>query len=242
MRRRAGGFTLIELTVVFAVVALLLGALLVPLATQVDNARYEATRSQLEEAREALVAFAIANGNRLPCPDADSGAVSGDGLPDPLQGHAPGGSCTDVEGFLPYAVLGVPRADAWGNPLRYRANSAFTQSTGTPVPPLPVVATSFDVWTLGPPVATDARMLTGSGTEAPAAVIFSCGKNTRADDDNYDGGTGPAGCLSTTATLDARYTADAFIDGTFDDVVVWLSTQALVTRLIEAGTWPPRGR
>lgn len=61
------GFTLVELAVVIAVIALLLGSILVPLTTQVAQRNISQTRRELEEIREALIGFAMVN-RYLPCP------------------------------------------------------------------------------------------------------------------------------------------------------------------------------
>ena len=70
------------MAIALAIIGLVLGALLVPLGTQMDAARYASVRTQIHDAREALLGWAVING-RLPCPDTD-----GDGLPDPAGGTA----------------------------------------------------------------------------------------------------------------------------------------------------------
>ena len=91
------GFTLIELAVVIAIVALLLGALLVPLATQVQGRNIKETQRSLKEIKEALLGYAVTQG-RLPCPDTDR-----DGLED----CAVANPWDVLEGFLPWQDLTV---------------------------------------------------------------------------------------------------------------------------------------
>ena len=67
MQNNNKGFTLVELAVVVAVVALLLGTLLVPLTTQVEQRNISQTQKQLDEIKEALLGYAMVNG-RLPRP------------------------------------------------------------------------------------------------------------------------------------------------------------------------------
>ena len=55
------GFTLIELAVSIFIIALVLGAILVPLATQVEQRQISETQKTLEDAKEALLGFALAN-------------------------------------------------------------------------------------------------------------------------------------------------------------------------------------
>ena len=96
-------FTLIEMAVVIAVIALVLGSIVVPLATQVEERRFSETRRLLEDAREALIGFAVAHG-RLPCPasSGSSGVESPEG----------GGTCTNrYDGFLPASTLGLSPVD-----------------------------------------------------------------------------------------------------------------------------------
>jgi len=109
-RRRVSGFSLIELAIGLVIVATLLSALLVPLATQMDQRRVGETQKQLETAREALIGFAIANG-RLPCPATD--------ISNGIETFAPAGTrvtgeCLYLNGFLPGVTLGLSPLDADG--------------------------------------------------------------------------------------------------------------------------------
>ncbi|MSQ59675.1 MAG: prepilin-type N-terminal cleavage/methylation domain-containing protein [Betaproteobacteria bacterium] len=65
--RAQSGFSLIELAIAIIVIALLLGALLVPLGTQVEQRKIAETQLVLEEIKEALLGYAMMNGN-LPRP------------------------------------------------------------------------------------------------------------------------------------------------------------------------------
>lgn len=59
------GFSLVELTIVLVIVALLSGGLMLGLAAQRDANNYQEAQRQLDSAKEALFGFAISNG-RLP--------------------------------------------------------------------------------------------------------------------------------------------------------------------------------
>ncbi|MGH9961439.1 MAG: prepilin-type N-terminal cleavage/methylation domain-containing protein, partial [Pyrinomonadaceae bacterium] len=121
------GFSLIEMAVVLIVLVLLLGGALVPLATQVEQRKTAETEKAMEEAKEALIGFALAN-SRLPCPDSDASNPP-NGVSDPPTG----GNCGNVfNGRLPWVTLNLAGADAWGRRFHYRVSPAFTDAVVTP--------------------------------------------------------------------------------------------------------------
>ncbi len=136
---RNRGFSLIELAIGLVIVATLLSALLVPLATQMDQRRVSETQKQLEMARDALIGYAISAG-RLPCPaTATSNGV--EKFVEPL-GSAVSGECQSMNGFLPAVTLGLSPLDGNGyyrdaygtasNRIRYAvstSNTTFWNST-----------------------------------------------------------------------------------------------------------------
>ena len=224
--RDMDGLSLIEVAIALAVSALLLGGLMVPLAAQIDRYRLRETEAALGNALEALLGYAAAHDNRLPCPDID-----GDGVEDrPGPASTP---CRGIEGDLPSATLGIPGKDGWGRPLRYRGNDALTGPGGMPRPPNTRGSLRIDN-------PRTAERLTVSDPEAPAAILFSCGANGRPDGENDGTGGAPAGC-SNPLRPDPRY-AHAVPgrpgSGGFDDVLVWMSKNVLLGRLVRAGTWP----
>ena len=224
--RDMAGLSLIEVAIALAVSALLLGGLMVPLAAQIDRYRLRETEAALGNALEALLGYAAAHDNRLPCPDID-----GDGMEDrPGPISAP---CRGIEGELPRATLGIPGRDGWGRPLRYRGNDALTGPGGIPRPPNTRGALRIDNPRTG-------ERLTVGDPEAPAAILFSCGANGHPDDENDGTGGSPAGCTNPLRP-DPRY-AHAVPgrpgSGGFDDVLVWMSKNVLLGRLVRAGTWP----
>lgn len=217
MTSRVRGFTLIELTIVIAVIGLLLGGTLTPLAMRIDASRYHGVRSQLQELERALFGFAVLN-SRLPCVD-----TTGDGLEN--RGCVPG-----EEGFLPWATLGMSGIDAWARPYRYRVDNNFTSSI--PLPPDTTESLLVEDRRGNP--------LTIADPDAAVAVIFSCGKNGIPDAENDDDGTPnvTARCANSTTPANAVYTQDVFSENVFDDVLVWVSKNALVGRMVQANVWP----
>lgn len=129
------GFTLTELALVLLIVGLLLGGMLMPLSMQEDVRRGADTQKTLNEARDALIGFALAN-DRLPCPASDSSngqesfcksddypCTGGTTL---KKSEAASGRCSNpFNGFLPAATLGITPIDAQGYALDgYAASSA----------------------------------------------------------------------------------------------------------------------
>src|SRR5256885_9307753 len=96
------GFTLIELALTLAVMAILASAVLVPFVAQVAQRKTAVTEKTLEQIKEALLGYATATG-RLPCPALSTSngieafAVGGD---------ISNGICASFVGFLPAVTLG----------------------------------------------------------------------------------------------------------------------------------------
>ncbi len=69
MRRRLAsrGFTLTELAVVMVIVGFLMASGMLLLSAQTEQRNFDETRRRLDQARELVLSFAVANG-RLPCP------------------------------------------------------------------------------------------------------------------------------------------------------------------------------
>ena len=220
----ARGFSLIEMAFVLVIVTLLLGGLLVPFATQVEQRRIAETNKAMEEIKEALTGFALANG-RLPCPATD--ATNGTEQPTP---------CTTTTGFLPWGSLGVGKLDSWGHLYRYIvtpnfANAPFTLSTPT---------------TLTVQTRNSAGVLTNlSSSNSLPVVIISHGKN------GYGGNSDEGGVIAAATSLDEVTNATGannFVSRTitapgaglaeFDDLVIWLSPNVLYNRMVAAGKLP----
>lgn len=222
---RSGGFTLVELAVVLAIVALLIGGLLMPLSAQDEMRRTAETQKTLKDIHEALIGYAASHhasdGKPIfPCPDTDN-----DGLPD-LNGA--GDDCASQEGRIPWVDLGVGLSDPWGNRFRYRVASVFTkQLTGF------TLGTSGDIR-----ICSDAACATRIATAVPL-VVLSHGRNG-AGAFNADGGVNPA-----PAGANEKQNVDGdsdFVSTTpasdYDDIVLWLSPNILFNRMIAAGRLP----
>jgi prepilin-type N-terminal cleavage/methylation domain-containing protein len=254
LRRAQRGFTLTEMAVVFAIVALLIGGAMMTLSAQVEQRNNDETTRRLNAAAEAVLAFAIVN-RRLPCP-ATAGTTGDEVIVLPGT-SATGGACsTNFGGFLPARTLGVQpvdnagyAVDAWNNRIRYAASAAApTGCTGSSTAPhftsvanlkangVSCKPNDLDVCA---PVDT-AIVCTAANrvvsTTTVAFIVFSTGKN---------GANAAAYGPHETANTDNNATfishlpsgADS-LTGTFDDLMVWVPAGTLYSRLISAGVLP----
>ena len=238
------GFSLIEMAFVLVIVTLLLGGLLVPFSTQVEQKRIAETQKGMEEIKEALLGFAVANG-RLPCPSTNP--TSGDA---PTSGYAPSPPCPNgfYVGFLPYATLGVNRADAWGHLYRYAVSPNFAAAA----PP-------FTLSTSGT-ITVNTRDASGTATTLSSgivAIVISQGKNgyggynsdgsqlaplTDTTSDEYANAKTMGASLtyfSRTQTGPRALCKDGSATPCeFDDLLTWVSPNVLFNRMVAAGKLP----
>lgn len=254
--RRHGGFTLVELAVVLAIIAMLLGGLVVTLSAQVDLQRIIETRATLENIREALMGFAAANG-RLPCP---ASSTSSGQEAFSAGGNATNGNCLNFyNGFFPAAALGITPTDTsgfaldgWGNRIRYATayptingvSNPFTRQDGMKNAGMQPVESYADgsgllfVCSTGPLPAGTTATGCPSGptniTKKTPAVVFSAGRNAAT------GGAGAdeAANLNGDGVFVTHPPTAAGAGGEFDDVVTWISLPVLFNRLMTAGRLP----
>jgi hypothetical protein len=155
--RNITGFTLVELTLVLFIITLLLGGLLVPLATKLEQEGRDRTSLMLDEIKETLLGYAVING-RLPCPDCPDGTVGGcaavpaaernDGLGD-WSGAVGTRTCRTVVGNLPWVELQVQEFDAWNWHFTYQVTPEFARESNTAPCGTPALGVSFELCTPG---------------------------------------------------------------------------------------------
>jgi prepilin-type N-terminal cleavage/methylation domain-containing protein len=227
--RRERGFTLIELAVVIVVVALLLGSLLVPLNSQVQQRNVTETQRRLEEAREALIGYAMVNG-RLPRP-----AVSNTDGAERTTACATNADCT---GFLPWVALGVGRTDAFGKLIRYSvtpamANAGVTMSSAGNKTVKTYQGSTAVILANDAAAVLISHGVNNYGTTETGVLVPDNSSTNLNEDDNAtnDGTTGPFWARTVTDNPAAP-------GGEFDDQVVILPTPLLISRLIAAGKLP----
>jgi len=224
MKKSQSGFSLIEMGVVMFIIVLLLGSVLVPLQTQVEQRQISTTEKTLDELREVLLGFAIVNGY-FPCPDTDSdGAENTNG-----SGQCSSISSNIAHGFLPWGTLGLGENDVWGNRFRYAVREQYARRS-----PL----STFTLTTTAPNlrVCTTASCGTTLTTTA-VVVILSHGKNS-----TTTAGSGSSDEQENSDTdrdfVSRTITGPGSAAGEFDDVVTWLPIYVVYNRLVSAGKLP----
>lgn len=226
---KSSGFSLVEMAIVLAIVALLLSGLLPTISSQIEQQRRNETRKQMDEIKEALIGYAIINGT-LPCPTTslDPAASAVYGIADSPCLIA--GATSD--GYLPWKTLGVSGTDAWGSKRssagspwtgywRYRVDrnfsTPFTLNTGfgtcTPTPLSDCLV-----------VQDNSGNLITSTTERPVAIVYSTGPNVTANGPTY-------------RTTGGIYQSDVPTPS-FDDITIWISRPQLFNRMVMAGKLP----
>jgi prepilin-type N-terminal cleavage/methylation domain-containing protein len=229
------GFTLVEMAVVLVILGLLLGGLLIPIGAQLDQKSYSDTRKSLEDAKEALIGYALIKGY-FPCPAISN--VNG------LEDRGGAGGCNKRVGFLPWGELGVVSTDSWGRLYRYSVTPAFSSSTSSIlVSPL----TNRDITirtrnTIGAlenlsnlndiPAVIVSHGKNGLGATTKDGVLVSDTSLTNQDEETNLSATGRDFVLRT-------YTDNAATGGgEFDDIVVWISPNIYISRMVAAGRLP----
>lgn len=229
------GFSLIEVAVVMFILVLLLGSILVPLSAQVEQRQVGDTQKALEEIRDALLGFAVANGY-LPCPDTGTNGSENAGAT----------ACSTITsnvacGRIPHVTLGVSNSDLWGNRITYCVNEQFARrgsgntfaltTTGTDIRICSTAATCSSS-----PISTSAAFAVVShGSNGYGATNLNTGSANPAaphadERENYDNN-------DRDIVWRVRTTTDSAA-GEFDDIVVWLTRYSLFNRMVAAGKLP----
>ena len=256
--RKSPGFSLIEMAFVLVIITLLLGGLLVPFTTQVEQRRITETNKAMEEIKEALLGYALSHSSTstpsqpyLPCPDA-IGVTSGTNAPnDGLEDRNAGSSaCDQAEGNLPWATLGVGNQDAWGNRFHYSVYPTFSNSAiGFGLS----TSANIDVCSVASTSSTACNPTNTTIANNVPVVVVSFGKNGYGALNSNSAGVRniapPAANLDEIANQPAATgTHLIFVSRTltlpgagkteFDDLVAWLSPNILFNRMVAAGKLP----
>lgn len=268
---KSHGFTLVELAMVLFIVGLLLGGLLVPLSTKLEQQNRDTTSQTLNDIKEAMLGYAVING-RLPCPDCPDGVTGScssvaaanrnDGIED-RSGSTPNQVCQTDVGNLPWVDLQTGQFDAWNRHFTYRATPAYTRESNTAACGTAAIGISFEICTPGDidiyaSYTTPPYPATPTVAENVPAVVISHGADTyetvqtAQQVENYD--RNPVNPV-TGANILNSYTAANFATNTFiysdfsrdtsldpqiqfDDLIMWISPNLLMNRMIVSGKLP----
>jgi prepilin-type N-terminal cleavage/methylation domain-containing protein len=256
-------FTLVEMAVVLVIIGLVLSGLLVSLSAQVEQKSFNETETTIDNIKEALLGYAMANG-RFPCPAVTpaTGITAVEAFA--AGGNATKGNCSGFfNGYVPSVTLGLSPTDTsgyvldgWNNPIRYaianlsddaNATYIFTKSSGmktansttcSPNCGMTWIAsqTLLSVCSTGTGIASGAcSSATTRLTQGAVMVIYSTGKNTAT------GGTG----TDEAANLDADAAFVSHVpfgvgatNGEFDDLVEWTAASSIFSHLVQANQLP----
>lgn len=240
------GFTLVEMAIVLAVIALLLGSGLTLLSIQQEQSRIEDSKSMLYDAQEALLGYAIANG-RLPCP----ATISSNGAESPSNASTGVACTTPLNGYLPAVTLGLTNVDANGylqdawkipqNRIRYAVTASNTRAATSTDGIKTITMSGF---TPDLHICDSASGITnthcGTATTLSSnavAVIYSLGANASRGGTGTDENANLNGD-SVFVSHSIAYTKDSPANGEFDDQLIWLSQYTLFNRMVQAGKLP----
>ncbi|WP_269531257.1 hypothetical protein [Chitinimonas sp. BJYL2] len=248
------GFTLAEVAVVMAIIALLLGGLLSALPNHMRQKQIQETEASLQTLREALMGHALSHGH-LPCPDinldgeedlallsqchrspADVRCASTDGNATPGQPSdlANQQVCAAQTGQAPHVTLAAEGHDAWRNRISYRVEPAFSNHS------VPMLLSSTGSLQL-----CDNTGCNRAQARGVPALLISHGANglgaTSASGTRNPPPTGEDELANTDGDLvfvhhEPRGTGGT--GGEFDDQVAWVPATLLLNRLVAAGRLP----
>ncbi len=199
-----------------------------PLGAGIVERQRNETFDQLVDIREAIIGYASVH-HRLPCPVTGGGSAA----------QLPADPCMLANGYVPAAVLGISGrydsngllTDSWGSPIQYHVTLSDADSDG-----LADFTTVEEMRDVGMQNLSPEYEVCGSAacTQLRAnrvpAVLISTGKlqSTSADEaENQDS--------------DNRFVSrdiDMVGSDQFDDIVIWLSGNILLTRLLQAHVLP----
>ena len=257
MRSLQAGFTLVEIAIVLLIVTILLGYSVAMFPVQQELKQYRGVQAEMDSVIQHLIAFAQVNG-RLPCPDTSTDSDTSGNTIDGEEDRFGLNDCEAYFGFLPARTLGMSGkynvagvlVDPWGSGYRYAvsdidasgdgdfdlvtANGIRDEGIANVTPDLLICDDSAELGNdLDCTEVTGDEVVGANG--AVAAVIISLGKdfaipatsNIQAENiDDFNNGR-----------LDKVYIFSPRRDN-YDDVVKWISTNLLFSKMIEAGQLP----
>jgi prepilin-type N-terminal cleavage/methylation domain-containing protein len=262
MNTNQKGFSLIELAMVLFIIGLLLGGLLTPLSTSIEQQNRRETEDNLKEIKEALLGYAVING-RLPCPDCPDDATGTCNAGTPNDGNEDRAGaplvCRTFVGNLPWVELQIDPEDAWDNYYTYHVSSDFTRESNDAACSSVTIGVSFELCTDGTIDIWGAYNSPYGATPDVAdnvvASVISHGQNfhdaVQEDQEVENYGRSPVDPDSGNDILNVYvagdYDSNAIIlreysrvdnNISFDDLMIWISPGELMNKMVSAGKLP----
>jgi prepilin-type N-terminal cleavage/methylation domain-containing protein len=189
------GFTLIEIAFVLVLIGILVGFGAQMLPMLVKQNRLKEDRELVKEAKNAIIAYAVATGN---LPYASNNA---NGLPTPGL----------LNGRLPWSTLGIRSKDAYQTTLSYAVDMHLVAAGSITKAVLnPLIAT--------PPPANQNLYTDFPGSVRVAFVVISAGENRKIDVRNDKNGNGTIGYIDA-GDGNVFESPSTIITSTYDDIV-----------------------
>jgi prepilin-type N-terminal cleavage/methylation domain-containing protein len=208
------GFTLVEIAIVLLIFGLIIGGIMGPLKTQLDNVERKDAIKTISTIKQALIGYAIRM-HRLPCADTD-----GDGIENTAVG-----SCNDT-GQVPWVTLGLNAPSSWVRPPNAAANR---QSTSYRVA-APFTTAGFAINVIGDIVVESTSGGATIADNIPAIVVYR-GRNWLSQ--------APAvGDERENADNDEDFVDKNHINEGYDDFVDWVNLNNLIGKMVSANKWP----
>ena len=228
------GFTLVELAIVLVIIALLTSGLLMGITAQRASAENSDAQRQLENIREALLGYAMANG-RLPCPALANVANTAINA-----GVAPNPPCDNAlqYGVVPWVTLGLPESDPWGRRFTYFASSKFTAALSGGAQASFTLATGVAPDTAGLANIKDtAGSSANIASDLPAVVVSHGSKGAGAWLPDGNQVAGAANDELENANNNLTFVSRTPGE-TFDDLVTWIVPSILKSKMVAVGRLP----
>ncbi len=263
--KKSQGFTLLEMAVVLAIFAALLGIMITPMSAQRESANIRKARAELADIEQALYGYAITNG-ALPCPTFPG--MGGQALSS--AGNCDRGGASAFHGFVPYQSLGLKGQvdcyglllDPWGQPYRYSVSGKDTANGladfTTPGDIRAELAAAGSLSLIQPDIRIcgDASSACNASTAAASlvadnigAVAFSLGRHNQSlsATENENAGEASEAVSGACSASSFGLAADRFFyrvpvteqtGNEFDDEFIWISPSLLYARMLAAGQLP----